>query len=243
MSDSEDRELRYADMTVLELLTEMKDTSEAMVDLAYAALRFNSQNIADEVKSLEKDIDDLKYAIRYRVMLSARTRDDARQMAGILEVGAAADRISGAAADMTELLRFPSDKRQYISRILSESDEKYRMVKISDTSDMKGHTIGPDLRVEAQTACRIIAVKNRNGWTFDPEGTLKLRVGDEVFIRGSQESLDAFVNIALGRERYDFPPVQTEEQAEEAGGDGGGDEEVTEPGEMAPHESADDHQD
>ena len=215
MSDSEDRELRYADMTVLDLLTEMKDTSEAMVDLAYAALMFNSQNIADEVKKLEGDIDDLKYAIRYRVMLSARTRDDARQMAGILEVGAAADRISGAAADITDLLRFPASKRPYINRVLNEADEKYKMVKIAEASDMKGHTIGPDLRVEAQTACRIIAVKNRNGWTFDPEGDFKLRIGDEVIVRGSFESLETFSDIAAGRERYDFPPEQTEEQEEE----------------------------
>lgn len=215
MSDSEDRELRYADMTVVELLTEMKDTSEAMVDLAYAALMFNSQTIADEVKKLETDIDDLKYAIRYRVMLSARSRDDARQMAGILEVGAAADRISGAAADITELLRFPASKRPYINRILNESDEKYRMVRITDGSDMKGHTIGPDLRVEAQTACRIIAIKNRNGWTFDPEGFFKIRVGDELFIRGSYESLLTFADLASGKERYDFPPEQTEEQEEE----------------------------
>ena len=215
MNDSEGGELRYADMTVLELLTEMKDTSETMVDLAYASLMFNSASIAEEVKKLEDDIDDLKYAIRYRVMLSARTRDDARQMAGILEVGAAADRMSGAASDITELLRFPANKRPYINRVLNESDENYGMVKIADGSDLKGHTIGPDLRVEAQTACRIIAVKNRNGWTFDPEGYFKLRAGDELFLRGATESMDTFTLIARGQAPYDFPVEQTDEQAEE----------------------------
>lgn len=218
MSDSEDRGLRYADMTVVELLTELKDTSETIVDLAYASLMYNSQDIAHEVKKLESDIDDLKFAIRYRVMLSARTREDARQMAGILEVAAASDKISDAASDMTELLRFPAAKRPYINRILNESDEKYRMVKLSDKSDMGGHTIGTDLRVEAQTACRIIAVKNRHGWTFDPEGDFKLRTGDEIFIRGTFESLNAFSDVASGKVPYDFPeePVSEEAAEEEA---------------------------
>lgn len=175
---------------------------------------FNSQTIADEVKKMEGVMDDLKYAVRYKLMLSARTREDARQMAGILEVANASDKISDAASDMTELLRFPAEKRPYINRILGESDEKYRMVRISDRSDMAGRTIGSDLSVEGQTACRIIAVKNRHGWTFDPEGDFKLRFGDEVVIRGSMESLDRFADIAAGRMPYEFPEDVPEDEAE-----------------------------
>jgi uncharacterized protein with PhoU and TrkA domain len=157
--------------------------------------------------------------MRYRVMLSARSRDDAKQMSGILEVGLAADRISDAASSITSLLRFPQEKRPYINNILNESDEKYRMVRISDVSDMKGRTIGPDLAVEAQTACRIIAVKNRHGWTFDPEGFFKLRAGDEVFVRGSAESLDQLSAYASGREPYEFPEAVPDDKAEEDAAD------------------------
>lgn len=135
-------------------------------------------------------------------------------MSGILEVVNAADKISNAASDMTELLRFPAEKRPYINRILGESDEKYRLVRISDKSDMAGKTIGEELAVEGQTACRIIAVKNRHGWTFDPEGDFKLRFGDEVVARGSMESLDRFVEIAGGSMPYDFPEVVPEAEAE-----------------------------
>lgn len=216
MNDSDDRELRYADMTVLDLLTEMKDTSEVIVDLAYASVMFNSPNIADEVKKLEVEMDDLKYAIRYRVMLSCRTRDDAKQMAGILEVASAADRISDAAADITKLVQDHPEKRPYLNRVFNESDEKYRMLKISEKSDMCGRTLGEDLRVEAQTACRIIAVKNRHGWTFDPEGDFKLRAGDEIFARGSYESLDQLAGVTSGSTEYDFPEDPVSEESAEA---------------------------
>ncbi len=42
-----------------EMLAEAKDTSELMVDLAYAALYFNDPDMADEVDRLEQQISDL----------------------------------------------------------------------------------------------------------------------------------------------------------------------------------------
>ena len=118
-------------MTVRELLTEMKDTSEVIIDLAYASLMYNSSTMAEKVRGLEDDMDDLKFATRYKVLLSSRTRGDARQLSGILEVASAADRISDAASDIVSLLRFPPEKRPFITEMLSEADEKIRMIKIS----------------------------------------------------------------------------------------------------------------
>ena len=54
MSDSDDiSKLDHVDMSVRELLTEMKDTSEIIVDLAYASLMYNSDNMANRVRELE----------------------------------------------------------------------------------------------------------------------------------------------------------------------------------------------
>ena len=48
MSEPEDiSELKHIDMTVRELLTEMKDSSEVIVDLAYASLMYNSTSMAE----------------------------------------------------------------------------------------------------------------------------------------------------------------------------------------------------
>ena len=131
-SDQDDiSDLKHVDMTVRELLTEMKDTSEVIIDLAYASLMYNSSTMAEKVRGLEDDMDDLKFATRYKVLLSSRTREDARQLSGILEVASAADRISDAASDIVSLLRFPPEKRPFITEMLSEADEKIRMIKIS----------------------------------------------------------------------------------------------------------------
>lgn len=95
---SEERE--EENLTVRELLTEMKDISEVIVDLAYASLLFDSNEIGDEVKHLESKMDVLNYEIRSRTMLASRTKDDAIQLSGLLQIAESAAAISKAAGDI-----------------------------------------------------------------------------------------------------------------------------------------------
>ena len=81
------------DMTVQEILTEMKDKSEAILDLAYASLMYNSRDMADKVSEIEDEMEDLKYAIRVKTLVAARSIEDAKQLSGILQIASAADRI------------------------------------------------------------------------------------------------------------------------------------------------------
>lgn len=215
-------------MTVRELLTEMKDMSEVIIDLAYASLMYNSTTMAEKVRGLEDDMDDLKFATRYKVLLSSRTREDARQLSGILEVASAADRISDAASDIVSLLRFPPEKRPFITEMLSKADEKIRMIRISEDSTMVGNTIGR-LQIEASTGCKIIAIKNRRGWTYDPDDFMKLRANDVIIVRGTDDGADLLVEYAAGRKDWVFEEIVPEDVVEdEAEEDLQNDEELSE---------------
>ncbi|MDR0523238.1 MAG: potassium transporter TrkA [Candidatus Methanoplasma sp.] len=221
MSDQEDRaSLDHIDMSVREILTEMKDTSEVMVDLAYASLMYNSEDMAVKVRELETKMDELKFAIRFKALMSSRTRSDARQLSGLLQVASSADCISDAAGDIVELLEVSPEKRPFISDLLYESDEKIRATRVSESSDMVGHTIG-NLAVEACTGCRIIALKNRQGWIYDPEGDVKIRAGDDVIVRGTEDGYGRLIEFATGARPWEFPddpedgdePPSVEEEA------------------------------
>jgi len=72
----------------------MKDISELIIDLAYSAVLFDSDEIAGEVKYLDVRMDKLNYDIRMMAMMAARTKEDAEQLAGILQVAEAAESIS-----------------------------------------------------------------------------------------------------------------------------------------------------
>ena len=57
MTDDDHVDLDRIDMTVQELLTEMKDISEVIVDLAYASLMYNSRELALRVNELEDEME------------------------------------------------------------------------------------------------------------------------------------------------------------------------------------------
>lgn len=202
-------------MSVRELLTEMKDTSEVIVDLAYAALMYNSDAMADKVHELEEQMDDLKFAIRFKVLLAARTKEDAKQLSGILQVASAADRVSDAAAEIVKLLDVPLEKRPFVSAMLYESDEKIRATKIKPVSGMVGYTIG-QLATEACTGCKIIALKNRQGWIYDPEDEIKIRAGDDIIVRGTEDGFKRLTEFAAGKIPWEFPEPDDEDEEEES---------------------------
>ncbi len=131
-----------AHATVREILTEMKDISEIMVDLAYASIMFDSEEIAEEVKNLEEDMEELSKNIRIKAMLSARTHKDATKLSSLLEVAAASRRISNAAGDIVKLMECEVDKRPFLTFILREAEEKIKRLVLSDVSDMVGRQIG-----------------------------------------------------------------------------------------------------
>ena len=74
---------------VKDLLTEAKDVSELMVDLAYAAVFFNDDDLADEVDKLQRELAWYLRKLRQVAMLAARSPEDAEKMGDVLHIAAA----------------------------------------------------------------------------------------------------------------------------------------------------------
>ena len=89
------------------------------------------------------------------------------------------------------------------------------MVRVKNESTMVGNTIGR-LAVEANTGCKIIAIKNRHGWTYDPEDDMKIRANDDLVVRGTDDGADLLTEYAYGKKPWDFEEVIPEDEAEEA---------------------------
>lgn len=195
--------------TVKELLTEMKDISEVVVDLAYAALLFNSQEIGDEVKHLESQMSKLNDEITIRAMLASRQREDAEQLSGLLDVAEAAASISQAAGDIVDLLEMGPERSPLITFVLRDAEEKIRLLTLSERSDMKGRTI-EDLSVETETGMRIIALKRGIRWIYDPEESVRLKEGDVLIVRGTEDGFERLKRFASGEEKWPVYPEEAE---------------------------------
>jgi uncharacterized protein with PhoU and TrkA domain len=212
-SGKEQRLEKYdlAHATVREMLTEMKDISEIMVDLAYASIMFDSEETAEEVKNLESDMEELSKNIRIKAMLSARTYKDATKLSSLLEVAAASRRISNAAGDIVQLIQCEVNKRPFLTFILREAEEKIKRLILMDNSDMVGRSVR-ELAVESETGMRIIAIKRGKRWIYDPEEEIVLKAGDTMIVRGTDDGYDILRSYANGEEKW---PVYPDDEGED----------------------------
>ena len=181
-------ELEYEPTSVKELLTEMKDISELIIDLAYSAVLFNNEEMAEEVRFLDVRMDKLNYDIRMMAMMAARTKEDAEELAGILQVAEAAESISNAAGEIVNLLS--KDKSvPILPKILKQADEELFRIKVASASEACDKKIG-DLRVESETGMRIIAIRRDECWIYNPQSDTTLQANDWLITRGTDEGYE-----------------------------------------------------
>jgi len=178
-------EIEYEPVTVKELLTEMKDISELIIDLAYSAVMFNNEAIAEEVKYLEVRMDKLNYDIRMMAMMAARTKEDAEQLAGILQVAEAAETISNTAGDIVNLL-LKEKTGPILPKILKRADEQLFRIRVSADSKACKQKIG-DLSVESETGMRLIAIRRGDCWIYNPQSDTSIQADDWLISRGTEE--------------------------------------------------------
>jgi uncharacterized protein with PhoU and TrkA domain len=199
--------IEYEPTSVKELLTEMKDVSELIIDLAYSAVVFDSKEIGEEVSHLESKMDMLKYKIRLASMLAARTTEEAEQLTGILQVAFAAETIANAAGDMVKLLDIDIESRPFIPSILKDADEKINTTEITPSSSLSNRTLG-ELSLESELGVRIIAVRRKKKWIYDPEDDAKLKAGDRLIVRGVMDGFLRLKSIAAGERGWEERHVE-----------------------------------
>ncbi|NIP35104.1 MAG: potassium transporter TrkA, partial [Thermoplasmata archaeon] len=73
-------------------------------DLAYSTVIFDSDEFLEEVLQLEERLDQLLYQVRIQIMMATRTREDAEELIGILQVATAAEQIGNAAEEIARLV-------------------------------------------------------------------------------------------------------------------------------------------
>ena len=198
-------EIEYEPTSVKELLTEMKDISELIVDLAYSAVIFDCADIAKEVEDLEIKMDKLLYQIRLTAMLATRTKEDAEQLSGILQVASMAENISNAAGDIVKLLDLDLEARLILPMVLRNGDEKMNHVFVDKKSTIINRRIG-ELLVESETGARIIAVNRGKHWMYGVDKRFKFKAEDRLIVRGVEDGLEEFVRYASAAEPWPKVP-------------------------------------
>jgi uncharacterized protein with PhoU and TrkA domain len=195
--------------TVKDLLVEIKDTSEIVVDLAYSAVLFDNEDIAEEVLDLENILSDMLKQMRIVSILSARRVDEAESVSTILQIATAAQKLGSSAGDIASLvLRGYKLPKEVVQLILRHSEETVAKATVAEGSEIAEKTLG-EVRLHTRTGMRVIAIKRGFDWIFNPDRDSKILKGDVLFARGDITGLPSFYEI-VSNEKMSLPAEEFE---------------------------------
>ena len=180
--------------TVKGLLAEIKDSSELMIDLAYAAVFFADTDLAKEVRRLEERMFDHLHQLRKLAILAARSPEDAEHMAGVLEIASAVEKIADAAEDISHVVSSGLGINDDLLRDLRHSDEIISRIKVGE-----GGAVGQSLRslnLPVEIGMWVIACRRGGDWDFDPGADYVMASGDVLLVRGPEDGVRLAREIA-----------------------------------------------
>ena len=146
------------------LLAQAKDTSELMVDLAYAAVYFGDPDMAEEVRDLESTLTELVEDMRSLAVLGVRHPREAPGMSRVLQVISAIERIGNDAVNIARTVSNDLGIPPHLIEELSDAEEVSHRVVVGDESAM-AHRSLIDIELPVHTGMRILAVRDQDGWT------------------------------------------------------------------------------
>lgn len=189
-----------------EMLAEAKDTSELMVDLAYAALYFDDPDMADEVDHLEQQISDLVHEMRTLCIIAVRNPREAEAMSSVLQVISAVERIGNDAVDIARIVSRRLGIPRELVIDLSDAEEVSHRVEVAEGSHFSNRPLS-SFELPVVTGMRIMAIRRGRSWLVDPSGDDILNPGDVLFLRGSPDGIARLRELA-GMAEWLPPEVQ-----------------------------------
>jgi len=195
---TEPEKIEYKPISVREALTEMKDLSEIMIDLAYSAALFHSRELAEEVLELEKRVDYLAYMLDMNAMLAARDAEDAESLIGATTVAAATNKISDAAADIATIVLKEIGIHPIVRQVFEKVEEQLARAQVKPTSIFINKKLG-ELELAAKIGVDIIAIRRQKDWIIDPGEDETVLEGDVLIARGAPLGIDELKGLAEGK--------------------------------------------
>jgi uncharacterized protein with PhoU and TrkA domain len=186
---------------VKELLVEAKDASELLIDLAYAAVFFNEEDLAGEVEKLEQRMGGYLRRLRTLAILAARSPEDAEAIESVLWIANSIDKIGDAASDIARVVEAQLGIPDALRADLRHADEVSGRVKVREGAAAVGNSLR-DLSLPTETGMWLLAIRRGREWEFDPGPDSVVSDGDVLVYQGPEEGVN------LIRELAGAPPLR-----------------------------------
>jgi len=186
------------------LLAESKDASELMVDLAYAALYFDDEGMAEAVLGLEEEMSDLVHEMRSLAMLAVRHPREVDGMSSVLQVVSSIEQIANAAVDIGKIvLRNIGIPRALVVDLAEAAEVSHRLV-VAEGSHLANRPLS-DMELPIVVGMRVVAIQRGRRWLTDVGGDEVVEAGDALFMRGEPAGIVRLRELAAAQPW--IPPV------------------------------------
>ncbi len=180
----------------VDTILHMKNLSELAVDLAYSSVLFDSEELADEVRNIEVEVDALESRFEAWVLRAAADVEDPVMLRGLIRLGTSTEAISDAAVDISEGVLREIEVHPVVRLAVQESDEIITRVEIEPGSTLDGTTVSAGLP-DADVTMSVIAIRRPDeGWILVADTDVELRGGDVVIAKGTRTAAEQFDELA-----------------------------------------------
>jgi uncharacterized protein with PhoU and TrkA domain len=195
----------------VDAVVHLKDMGELAVDLAYGAVLYESEGVADAVLGLEAEVDALQERFEVWVLQAAADSDDPASLRGLLQVARGTETISDAALEISEGVLRGIGTHPVVSEAVAESDEVIVRVTVADGARLHGTTLG-GAEVGTETGMHVVAIKRGDSggtstgddradtdgeWIVSPGPDTAISAGDALLAKGTRSGSER-LNVLAG---------------------------------------------
>ncbi len=198
---------------VKELLKKAIDYARLSLDLAFNAIVYGDEELAEEVLEIEREMDKVELQILAWTALAVRNRREAEEAVSVYKLASSLNKISDAASDLAKAyldyrpaFNFDvpvSNGDEIVARLIIGTDLEKPVESV-----LKEHNIVID----------ILAIRKDGEWDVEPPLTIKPMKNEVLIVKGSRGAVETFAR-AIGSEikRKAAPPLEVSSQLLELG--------------------------
>lgn len=190
------------------MLSEVKDASELMVDLAYAALYFDDSGMAEAVLVLEHDMSNLVHEMRSLALLAVRHPREVDGMSSVLQVISAIERVGNAAADIAKIVTRSLGIPRALLVDLAKAAEVSHRLMVAEGSHLANRPLA-DMELPVAVGMRVVAVQRDRQWITHVGGDTIVEPNDVLYMRGDPAGIVRLRELAAAP-RWAPPAPDTE---------------------------------
>jgi len=179
---------------IIDMLVELKDTSELMMDLAYSSILFNSKELAQEVQMLEERMDNLHTEFELLVLSRCIQPEESKHFLGLIRLGVVTEKIADAAAQIADVVLRGLEPHPVLKLAIKEAEETVTHVHVSKKSALVGRSL-QDAQVHEETGMWVLAVKRGDKW-IRPRPDTVIEAGDLLIASGYAEGEEDLRKLA-----------------------------------------------